>query len=177
MNAITCPRCHALLNSQNALKLHMLQAERCYPSSDDLIADAIQERIDTLSGAVHYILIKIPSTRGDDELLAHWYRTIFAKTEQYDYDIHAFRSIAITPEAAVKSVKTESIGRLRRHIQEEDRKLYHKHHTEFDAKGREITVYEPTWLQEHLCVLPSYQTQLKRQIEYEESRQLWARYR
>ncbi|MEM3215955.1 MAG: hypothetical protein QXS81_01295 [Candidatus Micrarchaeaceae archaeon] len=171
---IICPRCHAQLNSKNALTLHMLQTERCYPTTDDLIVDKIKERIDTLKGAVHYILIKIPATRGDDELLAHWYRVIFTKTEQYDYDIHAFRSIAITPEAAVKSVKTESIGRLRRHLQEEDRKLFHKRHIEHDAKGREIIVYEPAWLQDHLCVLPSYQTQIRRQIEFEESKQLWA---
>ncbi|MEM3414799.1 MAG: hypothetical protein QW575_04450 [Thermoproteota archaeon] len=171
---IICPRCHAQLNSKNALTLHMLQAERCYPTTDDLIVDKIKERIDTLKGAVHYILIKIPATRGDDELLAHWYRTIITKTEQYDYNIHAFRPTAITPEAIVKGVKTESIGRVRRHLQEEDKKLYHKHHTETDSNGREIIVYEPGWLQDHLCVLPTYQTQIRRQIEYEESKQLWA---
>ncbi|MEM3828153.1 MAG: hypothetical protein QXP36_02920, partial [Conexivisphaerales archaeon] len=82
--------------------------------------------------------------------------------------------IAITPEAAVKSVKTETIGRLRRRIQEEDRKLYHKHHIETDSNGREMIVYEPDWTQEHLCVLPSYQTQIRRYIEYDESKRIWA---
>ncbi|MEM3416251.1 MAG: hypothetical protein QW719_02860 [Candidatus Micrarchaeaceae archaeon] len=171
---IICPRCHAQLNSKNALTLHMLQAERCYPTTDDLIVDKIKERIDTLKGAVHFILIKIPATRGDDELLAHWYRTIFAKTEQYDYTIHAFRSIALSPDAIVKGVKTESVGRVRRHIQEEDRKLFHKHHTVLDEKGKTITIYEAEWTTDHLCVLPSHQTQIRRQIEFEESKQIWA---
>ena len=171
MTTYDCPRCHAQLASRNAQRWHALQVEHCYPSTDDLIADRIRERISTLRGQIHLLLLKIPSTRGDDELLAHWYRTIVKRTEQYDYDIHAFRSIAITPEQAVKSVKVESIGRLRRFIQRYDKECYHKWHWE-DA-SQKAKVFEDAWTQEHDCVLASAQTTLRRDIEAQESRIAW----
>lgn len=144
-------------------------------ATDDEIRAWIHERAGTLKANVHYLLIKIPGTRGDDELLSSWYRVIFTKQEIYDYDIHAFRSAPITPSQIVKSVKTESIGRLRRYLQEEDKQLYHRHHEEWNAaKGKMDTIYETAWLTEHACVLPSYQLQLRHSLEASESRVMYA---
>ena len=171
-----CPRgCKAEFASRNALAWHMLHDERCYPDPlNESIASRIRERIGTLRGRIHFLLLKIPSTRGDDELLAHWYRVIISKQEVYDYETSSFHENPIKPRRVIESTKTESIGRLRRYIQEDDKKRYHKKHTERDAKGNEITIYEDGWMFEHDCVLASAQTQLRRSIEQSESRTGWA---
>ncbi len=161
-----CPRCHDSLNSQNAVNLHMLGEEGCYKDGER-IADTIRERIDTLKGQVHYLLILKPSTAGDDNFLEGYFNVLIAHTHYYDPQLQAFREKQGIPLSKLKfKVKSGSLSRLRRYIQEEDRQLYHK---------REGNGYSDEWKAQHDCTLPSRQTELRKSIEADISRKEWAR--
>ena len=161
-----CPRCHEMLNSHNAIELHMLGEEGCYKGGEK-IADKIRERISTLKGQVHYLLIQEPSTAGDDNYLEGFYNLLIAHTHYYDPKEKAFREKQGIPLAKLKyKVKAGSLSRLRRYIQEEDRELCHK-------KNPDGT-YSEEWKIPHDCTLASRQVELRRSQEASASRKEWA---
>ena len=157
-----CPRCHAMLNTKNALAFHALQDEHCYPTSFDAIADKILSRIESLQGQVDFLLIAIPSTRGDNEFLAKWHAVIFQHTHYYDAAQQAFHEKqGAELRTLAHHIKQASLERLKRFTQSNDRHAWHM--SNGSAKYA------------HACVLPSRQVDLRHMIEAEESRFIWAR--
>ena len=155
-----CPRCKNFLNSRNAYDLHLLSIEGCYTSNTSIV-EKITERINTLRGQVHYLLCIQPGTRGDDTILEGWHKVYFQHTHYYEPATQGFHERKDIPISQLHmKVKGGSLSRLRRFVQMEDRELYH------DEEGRPIM--------EHDCILPSGQVQLRRQIEAQLSRALWA---
>ena len=63
---IQCPKCHAWLHTKNALAFHAIQAERCFPSSFDSIADKVQSRIETLQ-VVEVMVISMSETQKQNQ--------------------------------------------------------------------------------------------------------------
>jgi hypothetical protein len=128
------------------------------------IALTIQQRMGILKIQVLMLLYHHPGTRGDDELLRHWHEVDFQHISVYDPETKTFRQKEErTHERIVRSVKGESLGRLRRYVQRDDRLMYHDH----DDPG---IVLIP-----HDCCLPSRQVQLRREVEQQESRGIYAR--
>src|SRR5579872_4133356 len=156
-----CPKCKTFLNSKNAVSLHMLQDEGCYPSSQDSIADKLEHEISERFGQVEFLMHLIPGTRGSDTLLERWHRVIFQRNMVYDYDTGRFKEKEnLTIEQSAHITKQDNLARPKRALIEADKK---KHNSDG-------SIYIS-----HECILPSQQTLLLHDILYQEYKRFWGR--
>jgi hypothetical protein len=150
----------------------MLQDEICYPDPiNESILDMVKGRITDKTGQVHFLLLKEPGTKGDNELLAGWYHVFFQHTHTYDPNTQSFiEKQGIKLSQMKYRVRQATLERIKRKLQEEDGLLYHKKMK--DEKDRTVILEE--WLYPHTCLRASSQHQLQSRVEYEISRKGWA---
>jgi hypothetical protein len=158
-----CSLCPLSFPSVGKLTLHQLAIHRVYRDYSAM-SDTIRNRISQLRVQVTLLLYEYPGTRGDDEILRAYFNVHVLGTHRYVSATKTFQQIPegeLTHKGIVQSVKTESLGRIRRFIQKDDREMYHDH-------SDPSLIVTP-----HDCCLPSRQVQLRRDIEQQESRRIW----
>ena len=119
---ITCGTCQATSTSQEAFRLHMLEAHESYPNYQTVEEKAIYG-LNKASEIVKYILIKHPTCRSNDSLL-QLYCLYFKGYLVYNSSTHTIhtRESGLTYDELME-YNFETVSRARRKLQETARAI------------------------------------------------------